>query len=244
MDFNDKIVLVTGAAKSLGRQIAYDFAKNGARVIINYNNSYNEAKELKNEIDKKYNESYLIKADISNESEVKSMFDEIKKVFSRIDIVVNNAGISIDNFIEDKDSVEFKKVLDVNLLGTYLVSKYAKELLSINSSIINISSDNALRGYVESVDYDASKAGVVSLTKNFAKYYAPTTRVNAVLPGWINTEMNKDLTKEQRKIYESKSLLKRFASPSEISNVVLFLASDKSSYVNATCILVNGGYND
>lgn len=244
MDFNGKVVLVTGAAKSLGRQIAYDFAKNGATVIINYNNSVEKAKELKNEIDKKYNDSYLIKADISNESEVKSMFEEIKKVFSRIDIVVNNAGIAIDSFIEDKDSIEFKKVLDVNLLGTYLVSKYAKELLSTNSSIINISSDNALRGYTESVDYDASKAGIISLTKNFAKYLSPNTRVNAVLPGWIDTEMNSNLTKEQRRIYENKSLLKRFASPDEISNVVLFLASDKSSYVNSTCVLVNGGYND
>lgn len=244
MDFNGKVVLVTGASKSLGNRIAYDFAKNGASVIINYNKSYEEAKKLKEEIDKKFSKSYLIKADISNEDEVKEMFDEIKKVYSNIDIVVNNAGIAIDNFIEDKDSVEFKKVLDVNLTGTYLVSKYAKDLLSMNSSIINISSDNALRGFVESMDYDASKAGVISLTKNFAKVLSPKARVNCVLPGWIDTDMNKNLTKEQKKEYENKSLLKRFASPSEISNVVLFLASDMASYINGTYILVNGGYND
>ncbi len=244
MEFEEKIVLITGGAKSLGKEIAYNFAKNGARVIINYNKSYEEAKKVKEEIDKKYKEAYIVKADISDEEEVKKMFDEIKNVYSGIDIIVNNAGIALDNFIDNKSSSEFKSVLDVNLLGTFLVTKYANDLLNMNSSIINISSDNALRGYPESIDYDASKAGVLSLTKNFAKYYSPNTRVNCVLPGWIDTEMNKSLTKEQKEKYKNKSLLNRFANASEIASVVLFLASDKASYINGTYILVNGGYND
>ena len=137
-----------------------------------------------------------------------------------------------------------REVLNVNLVGTFLVSKYAVDVLSNNSSIINISSDNAIWGYPESIDYDASKAGVISLTHNFAKEYAPKTRVNCILPGWVNTDMNKELNEEQILDINKKNLLGRFAEPDEISNVILFLASDDASYVNSSTIVVNGGKNE
>ena len=241
MNFSNKKVLVTGASKGLGRKIAYDFAKNGAKVIINYNKSYDEALSLKEEIDKNFEECLLVKADVSNESEVQDMFLKIKEEIGNLDIVVNNAGIAKDNIIDFKSADEFKEVLNVNLLGTFLVSKYAVNLLNDNSSIINISSDNAISGYPESVDYDASKAGIVSLTKNFAKMVAPKTRVNCILPGWINTSMNKELSDEQVKKINEDILLGRFAEVFEVSNVVLFLASDEASYVNSSTIVVNGG---
>lgn len=244
MEFKGKIVLVTGASRGLGKTIALDFAKNGAKVIINYNKSYDDALNLKEEIDKKYEKSILIKADISLEDEVKDMINKIKEEVGNLDVVINNASISLDNLIEFKTGEEFKKILNTNLVGTYLVSKYVKDILNDNSSIINIASDNAIWGYPESIDYDASKAGVVSLTHNFAKAYSPKTRVNCVSPGWINTDMNKELDEEQRKKLNSKNLLNRFGETEEISNVVLFLASKRASYVNSSNIVVNGGRND
>lgn len=244
MDFTGKKVLVTGGSRGIGKSIVYNFAKNGATVIINYNKSYDYALKLKKEIDEKFNECYLMKADISDEIEVKEMFSLIKKQFGEIDIIVNNAGIAIDNLIEFKSALEFKRVLDVNLVGTFLVSKYAKDVLSNRSSIINISSDNAIWGYPESIDYDASKVGIISLTHNFAKEYAPKTRVNCILPGWVNTEMNKDLSDDQIFEINKKNLLGRFAEPDEISNVILFLASSEASYVNSSTIVVNGGRNE
>ena len=243
MEFKGKTVLVTGASRSLGRQIAYDFAKEGAKVIINYNNSYEDAKKLKEEIDRSFEESIMIKCDISKEEEVKSMLSLLEEKNIKIDILVNNAGIAIDNILDLKDANEFKKVIDTNLLGTFLVTKYISKIMNKSGSIINISSDNAFYGYEESIDYDASKAGVISLTKNFAKSLKPI-RVNCICPGWINTDMNKELTGEQIKNEENKIILERFAEKEEISNVVLFLASDKASYVNSSVLVVNGGKND
>lgn len=242
--FKGKNVLITGASKGLGSQIAKDFAKNGAKVIINYNKSYEKALNLKEEIDKNYEKCLIIKADVSIEKEVIEMIEKIKQEVGHVDILINNAGISKDNLIEFKNENEFKEVLETNLLGTYLVSKHIKNILNNNSSIINISSDNALYPETYSIDYDASKAGIISLTHSFAKEYSPKTRVNCILPGWIKTDMNKDLDENQIKQINNKCLLKRFAEKEEISNVVLFLASDKASYINSTNLVINGGRND
>lgn len=243
MEFKGKTVLVTGASRSLGRQIAYDFAKEGAKVIINYNTSYEEAKELKKEIDNNFEESIIIQCDVSGENDVKNMVSELEEKNIRIDILINNAGLAIDNILDFKDANEFKKVIDTNLLGTFLVTKYISKIMNKSGSVINISSDNAFYGYEESIDYDASKAGIISLTKNFAKSLKPI-RVNCICPGWINTDMNKELTGDQVKNEEKKIILGRFAEKEEISNVVLFLASDKASYVNSSVLVVNGGRND
>ena len=242
MNFKGKVVLVTGSSRSLGAQIIKDFAKQGANVIINYNNSKEGAINLQNEI-KEYNETVLcIKCDISNEEEIINMINEIIKEFGTIDILVNNAGICNDTLFEEKNKTDFLKVLETNVIGTYLVTKHVAKHMKDGGRIINIASDNGLdNGYPESAEYDASKAGVISLTHNMAKYYAPKINVNCICPGWIDTDMNKDLTKDQKKQIEESILLQRFATKEEISNVVLFLASEKASYINDSIIKVNGG---
>lgn len=237
-----KTVLITGASRGLGASIAKTFAKNGDNIIINYNKSFDSANLLKKELENKYNSKVLlVRADISLENEVKNMFDAIKKEFSKIDILINNAGVAIDSSLEEKSADEFMKVISVNLLGTFLVTKYAINLMNIGS-IINISSTNGIdTGYIESVDYDSSKAGVIALTHDFAKYLAPQIRVNCVAPGWINTDMNNDLFIDFKKNQLKKIGLKRFASCDEIANVVYFLASDEAKYINDAVIRVDGG---
>ena len=242
MNFKGKVVLVTGSSRSLGAQIIQDFAKQGATVIINYNNSKEEAINLERKI-KEYNENVLcIKCDISNEDEIINMTNEIIKEYGTIDILVNNAAICNDTLFEEKNKRDFLKVLETNVIGTYLVTKHVAKHMKDGGRIINIASDNGLdNGYPESAEYDASKAGVISLTHNMAKYYAPKINVNCICPGWIDTDMNKDLTKKQKNQIEENILLKRFAKKEEIANVVLFLASEEASYINDSIIKVNGG---
>ena len=240
-----KTVLITGASRGLGKSIAVKFAENNYNIVINYNNSKNEALELERYIKDNYQvEVITIKADVGNEIEVKNMFNEIINKFNVIDIVVNNAGIAIDTIFEDKTVDNFHKILDTNLVGTFLVSKYASTYMleRKEGNIINISSTNGIDTYYPySMDYDASKAGVISLTKNLSKELSPYIRVNCVCPGWINTDMNKNLDKEYIEEEIKKINLKRFAEPMEIANVVYFLASDDASYVNGAVIVVDGG---
>ena len=172
------------------------------------------------------------------------MFNEIINKFNGIDIVVNNAGIAIDTVFEDKTVDNFNKILNTNLIGTFLVNKYASKYMleKKEGNIINISSTNGIDTYYPySMDYDASKAGVISLTKNLSKELSPYIRVNCVCPGWIITDMNNTLDKEYMSKEITKINLKRFAEPMEIANVVYFLASDEASYVNGSIIVVDGG---
>ena len=175
------------------------------------------------------------------------MINTIVDHFGGIDILVNNAGVSRDSLLLDKNIKEFKRVLEVNLIGTYLCSKYAGKVMlnAKRGKIINISSTNALDTfYPESCDYDASKAGVISLTHNLAREFAPFINVNCVAPGWVKTDMNKGLTYEQINSEKKKILLGRFADAEEIAKIVIFLASSKASYINDSIIRVDGGkYN-
>lgn len=234
----NRVVLVTGASRGLGKSIAECFLKNRDIVYINYRTTPRLVVE---DTFKEYENARFIEADISDETSVKRMFNEIKKEEGRIDIVVNNAGIAIDNTLENKTVNDFKEILNTNLIGTFLVCKYTKNLMK-KGSIINISSTNGIDTYYPySMDYDASKAGVISLTNNFANEYAPNIRVNCIAPGWINTEMNKNLDKDYIKDECNKILLERFAKPEEVAKVVFFLASDDAGYINSTVIRVDGG---
>lgn len=240
-----KVVLITGASRGIGAAIAKVMAAKNYDVVINYLNSHERAESLKKEIVEKYNVNVLTySADVSEEESVKNMVEEVIKKFGYIDCLVNNAAISRDNYFEEKDSNEFKNVVNTNLVGTYLMCKFVgvKMLENKNGRIINISSTNAIdTNETFSMDYDASKAGVISLTRNFAKILSPYVQVNTIAPGWTKTEpvleMNPNYIKEE----EEKILLKRFAEPEEIANVVAFLASDDASYINNSIIRVDGG---
>ena len=239
-----KTVLITGASKGLGASIAEVFAKNNHNIILNYNNSEQEALKLTEKL-KQYNVEVLpLKADITKEEDIKNMVSISINKFKKIDILINNAGIAIDTIYEEKTKENFIKTLDTNLIGPFLVSKYVGEymLKEKQGNIINVSSTNGIDTYYEySLDYDASKAGLISLTHNLATHYAPYIRVNCVAPGWINTEMNKNLDEEYKKEEENKILLNRFAEPEEIAQVVYFLTTKEASYINNETIRVDGG---
>lgn len=245
MESNRNVVLVTGGARGIGKSTIIEFAKNGYDVVINYCHSEVEANELKEFVEKQYNvRALVVKASVSNESEVEKMVTEVIQEFGHIDCLVNNAGIAIDTTFDDKTYDNFMETLKVNLIGTFMVSKYVGKYMLANGSgnIINVSSTNGIDTvYPESLDYDASKAGVISLTKNLALQYAPNIRVNAVAPGWVTTDMNKELDYDFIKNEEEKIMLGRFADPSEIAKVILFLASSDASYINGSVIRVDGG---
>lgn len=246
MRFSNKVVFVTGSSRGLGACLAFSFAKEGAKVVINYNKSYDEAVCLKKKIDE-FGSCMIVSGDVSSEDDVSRMVSEIVSFYGGIDILVNNAGICNDCLFDSKDVSSFRRVLDVNLIGTYLVSKYVGKVMMANKGgkIINISSDNGIdRYYPLSCDYDASKAGVISLTHNMARFYAPYINVNCVCPGWMNTDMNSDMDDDYKKNICDKILLGRFGEVSEVSNLCLFLASDAASYVNDSIIKVNGGISN
>ena len=243
-----KVALVTGSSRGIGKSCVIEFAKVGVDVVINYCHHEEEAKELEKYINDNYDvRTLVVKCDVSKEEEVENMFSVILDTFGGLDILVNNAGICRDNLLFDKSLKEFKRILDVNLIGTFLCSKYAGKIMLEKKSgkIINVSSTNALDTfYPESCDYDASKAGVISLTHNFAREFAPFVNVNCVCPGWTKTDMNKNLTYEQINEEKKKILLNRFADAEDISKVIIFLASSKANYVNDSIIRVDGGkYN-
>ena len=207
-------VLVTGSSRGLGKEIIKVFAENGYDVIINYNKSEKKALELADELKEKVNVK-VIKCDISNEEEVKQMFNEIE----HLDILINNAAIASDKDPLEKTACEFNKIIHTNLTGTFLVSKYAIEKMT-DGAIVNISSTNAIDTYYpESIDYDASKAGVISLTHNFAKYLCDI-RVNCICPDWIDTEMNKEMAEDYRKKIN-------FIKAEDLAKVVYRVATDK-----------------
>ena len=244
-----KVALVTGGNRGIGKAIIEEFAKSGLDVVINYCHHEDEALELQKYISEKYNVSVMVcKCDISKEEEVEEMINDICDAFGGIDILVNNASICKDNLFLEKRVKDFKRILEVNVIGTYLVSKYVAKVMLENKSgkIINISSTNAIDTfYPESCDYDASKAGIISLTHNMAREYAPFIRVNTVCPGWVDTDMNQNLSIEQIEEEKRKILLNRFADVEDISKVVVFLTSSDAKYVNDAIIKIDGGrYNE
>ena len=238
-------VLVTGSSRGLGKAIILEYAKNGYDVIINYNKNAQAALKLKDYVETTYHVKVLaIKCDLAKETEIDYMIDSVYKKFGQLDILINNASIALDQDFELKTKEDFMKTLEINLVGTYLLSKKIglKMLTRKNGNIINISSTNGLETtYPESIDYDASKAGVISLTHNLANYFSPYIRVNAICPGWINTDMSKTLDTAFKNKELDKILLGRFAEPYEIANLAYFLGTPKASYINDSIIRIDGG---
>lgn len=241
----NKVAIVTGSGRGLGRACALELAKSGYDVVINYNNSEERAKLVKEEVEKFGVKALLVKCDISNEEDVELMVATVIKEFGKIDVLVNNAAVCYDSLYDDKSVENFKKTLEVNVIGTFLVSKYVGDIMYKNKygKIVNISSTNGINTYFPMcLDYDASKAGIISLTHNLAMQYAPYVNVNAVAPGFIATETEvNNMDEEFIKSEEEKIFLRRIGQEEEVAKVIRFLASDDASYINNEVIRVDGG---
>lgn len=245
----NKTVLVTGSSRGIGKATVKHFAKLGYNVVINYKDGKEAAEILKKEIEDLYSiNALVIQCDISSEESVIRMVNQIKEKFSKVDVLVNNASIEYASDLHEKNEKTFDEILKVNVIGTFLVSKYVGlEMLKEKSGkIINVSSNNAIDKYDPStLEYDASKSAIINMTYNFAKEFAPHINVNCVAPGWVETEKISNLDKELGyKFIDSESdkiLLKRFAKPEEIASVIAFLAGDDANYINGSVIKVDGG---
>lgn len=239
-----KVVLITGSSSGIGASVAELLSKD-YEVILHYNKGKDRVNNLKEKITKETNSIPLVvQCDLSKEEEIDKMLDEVYQKYSKIDILINNAGIAIDTTFEDKTKENYKKILDINLIAPFLLSQKIGPKMKENKYgvIINISSTNALdTPYIESIDYDSSKAGLISISNNLANYLSPYVRVNTVCPGWIDTEMNQNLDNDFKEKEEEKILLKRFGKPEEVAELISFLISDKASYINNSIIRIDGG---
>ena len=241
-----KVALITGSAKGIGKAIALELAKNNYDVVINYLTSEQEAFKLRETIINEYKVNCLaIKADVSKENEVDDMVGEIEYKLNGVDILINNAAIDLSNLFNQKTTDEFRKTLDVNVVGAYNCAKRVAKYMLDNKfgRIINISSTNGINTYYPmSIDYDASKAALISLTHNLAIQYAPYINVNAIAPGFIGTESELDgYDEEFLKQEQEKILVQRYGEPEEVAHLVKFLISDEANYINNTVIRIDGG---
>ena len=241
-----RTVLITGATGGIGRAIAYELAKNDHDIVLNYHNHEQEAKKIKEDIINRYNVRCIaIRADVSKEDEVDAMVSQIEEELNGVDILINNAAIDLPNLYSLKTAEEFRRVLDVNVVGAYNCANrvYRRMIDNRYGKIINIASTNGINTYYPMCfDYDASKAALISLTHNLAIQYAPYVSVNAIAPGFIGTEKELEgYDEEFLKQETDKILLRRYGEPEEVAHLVRFLVSDEASYINNSIIRIDGG---
>lgn len=242
--FENKIVLVTGAGRGIGASIAKRFASEGAEVIVNYSGNDEAAQKTVDEITATGGQAQKYKCSVNDSESVKVMIDEIIKEFGRIDILVNNAGITKDGLMLRMTDEDFDRVIDVNLKGTFNCTKYVSKYMLKQKSgkIINISSVVGLSGNAGQVNYSASKAGIIGITKSAAKELSSRgITVNAVAPGYVDTDMTKVLSDNIRNEILKNIPLQRMGNVEDISNCVVFLASEDASYITGQVISVDGG---
>ena len=240
----DKVAIVTGRTRGIGRAIALKLADHGANIVINYRNSDKEAEELKAILEEKGVKVLAVKCDISNFEDSKNLMDKCKEVFGKIDILVNNAGITKDTLIMRMKEEDFDNVIDVNLKGTFNCAKHASAIMLKQrfGKIINMTSVVGIAGNAGQVNYAASKAGVIGLTRSLAKELGSRgITVNAVAPGFINTDMTASLSEKVKEEASKNIPLKRLADPEDVANLVGFLASDAANYITGQVINVDGG---
>ncbi|WP_416188206.1 3-oxoacyl-[acyl-carrier-protein] reductase [Clostridium perfringens] len=240
----DKVAIVTGGTRGIGRAIALKLADHGANIVINYRNSDKEAEELKAILEEKGVKVLTVKCDISNFEDSKNLMDKCKEVFGNIDILVNNAGITKDTLIMRMKEEDFDNVIDVNLKGTFNCAKHASAIMLKQrfGKIINMTSVVGIAGNAGQVNYAASKAGVIGLTKSLAKELGSRgITVNAVAPGFINTDMTASLSEKVKEEASKNIPLKRLGDPEDVANLVGFLASDAANYITGQVINVDGG---
>ncbi len=237
-----RIALVTGASRGIGRAIAIELARDNISIIVNYSKDQEGAGRVVEEINKNGGYAIAIKSDVGNFDDVSKMFNEIKEKFSRLDILVNNAGINRDRTLKKMSLDEWNNVIEVNLNSVYNVTKNALPLLQKDSRVINISSIVGIFGNYGQTNYAASKAGIIGFTKSLAKElgkYGIT--VNAIAPGFIETEMTNNVSIFKKKIIKWMTPLKRLGTPEDIANSVAFLASERAGYISGQVVNVNGG---
>lgn len=240
----DKVAIVTGGTRGIGRAIALKLADHGANIVINYRNSDKEAEELKAILEEKGVKVLTVKCDISNFEDSKNLMDKCKEVFGKIDILVNNAGITKDTLIMRMKEEDFDNVIDVNLKGTFNCAKHASAIMLKQrfGKIINMTSVVGIAGNAGQVNYAASKAGVIGLTKSLAKELGSRgITVNAIAPGFINTDMTASLSEKVKEEASKNIPLKRLGDPEDVANLVGFLASDAANYITGQVINVDGG---
>lgn len=240
-----KTVLITGASRGIGREIARLFAKNNYNVVINYNNSEKEAKELLDELTKENYNVRIFKADVSNINEANALVNYTIGQFEGIDILINNAGISKFNIFTDISYDEWHEVMNVNLNSVFYVTKKALQYMLPEQSgkIINISSMWGLVGAANEVHYSTSKAALIGMTKALAKELGPSNiQVNAIAPGVIDTDMIKDVDDSTIEMLKYDTPLMRIGKPIDIAKCALFLASDGGDFITGQVISSNGGF--
>ncbi|OUO40068.1 beta-ketoacyl-ACP reductase [Megamonas hypermegale] len=244
MLLDGKIALVTGASRGIGRAIAIELAKEGATVAINYAGNKTAAEEVKNIITEMGGKAMIIQADVSDENSAMNMVEEVIKEFGGIDILVNNAGITRDGlFIRMKED-DWNAVINTNLTGIFNCTKVAAKYMMKKRSgkIINMSSVSGIMGNAGQTNYAAAKAGVIGFTKSLAREMASRgITVNAVAPGFIATDMTAAMPEKAQEHVLASIPLGKMGEPKDIANAVLFLASDKASYITGQVIHVDGG---
>ncbi len=239
-----KTALVTGASRGIGREIAITLARYGATVIVNYNGSKDRAEEVVKTIEAAGGKAEAVQCSVANTEAVDAMVKGLIEKYGHIDILVNNAGITKDNLMIKMSESDFDSVIDTNLKGCFNTIKalYRQLLKQKSGRIVNLSSVSGIMGNAGQTNYAASKAGVIGLTKSVAKELAPRgITVNAVAPGFVDTEMTAAMTEQAKEAVLSAIPLKREGKPEDIAETVAFLVSDKASYITGQVITVDGG---
>ena len=241
---DNKTVFVTGGSRGIGKEVALKFAENGYNVVINYVSSKTNVEELKSEFESKGVKTLIMQADVTDKEAIDEVVKKAIEEFGSIDVLVNNAGITRDNLLMRMSEEEFDKVIEINLKGTYIVTKAVTKYMmkKRKGSIINLSSVVGVAGNAGQCNYSASKAGIIGFTKSVAKELASRNiRSNAVAPGFIETDMTAVLSDEVKENIHNQIPLKRMGTAREVANLIYFLGSEESSYITGQVINVDGG---